>query len=125
MRRLSTRRRRSATVCSRRAQSRTARSILSGSSLEAASADSRRSLALASPPSLSTRSLTSSTLTRSHVSTEHVVEGASELGVVVAGQNPDRQVLIVQVHRGVPCLLGHPCRVRVGRAPRRERPAWC
>src|SRR6266498_956905 len=34
MRRLSTRRRRSATVCSRRAQSRTARSILSGSSLQ-------------------------------------------------------------------------------------------
>ena len=40
MRRLSTRRRRSATVCSRRAQSRTARSIASSPSLEAASADS-------------------------------------------------------------------------------------
>jgi hypothetical protein len=48
------------------------------------------------------------------LATEHLVEGASELGVVVAEQNPCRQVLIVQVHRGIPCLLARPCRIRVG-----------
>jgi hypothetical protein len=73
--RLSTRRRRSATAGSRRAQSRTASSILSGTSPAPAIADSRRSLALVSPLSLSTRSITSSTLIRSHVSGYRVEAG--------------------------------------------------
>jgi len=53
---------------------------------------------------------------------EHLVEGAGELGVVVAEQKPDRKVLIVQVHRDVSCLLGHPCRVGVGRDPGENDP---
>jgi len=41
--------------------------------------------------------------------------GASGLGVVVAEQEPDRQLRVVQVHRGVPGLLGDPARVGLGR----------
>jgi hypothetical protein len=33
---------------------------------------------------------------------EHLVEGTGELGVVVAQQEPGRQLPVVQVHRGVP-----------------------
>src|SRR6266511_1735865 len=39
---------------------------------------------------------------------EYIVEGASELGVVVAEQEPGRQLPVVQIHRGVPGLLGNP-----------------
>jgi hypothetical protein len=46
---------------------------------------------------------------------EDVVEQTSELGVVVAKHESGRQFPIVQVHRGVPGLLGDPCRVGVGR----------
>jgi hypothetical protein len=49
------------------------------------------------------------------LSAEHVVEGASELGVVVAEQEADRHSPIVEVHRDVPCLLARPCRVRARR----------
>jgi hypothetical protein len=37
---------------------------------------------------------------------EHLVEGTGELGVVVAHQESDRQLLLLQVHREVSCLLG-------------------
>src|SRR6266536_1804473 len=45
---------------------------------------------------------------------EYLVEATGELGVVVAEQEPGRHLPVVQIHRGVPGLLGNPGRVGLG-----------
>jgi hypothetical protein len=56
------------------------------------------------------------------LATEHVVEGTSELGIVVAEQKPDRHSPIAEIHRGIPGLLSDPRRVRLGRDPGENDP---
>jgi hypothetical protein len=56
------------------------------------------------------------------LATEHFVEGASELGVVVAEQEPDWDSPIAEVHRGIPRLLDDPRRAGVRRDPGRDDP---
>ena len=56
------------------------------------------------------------------LATDHLVEGASELGVVVAEQTPDWGSPNAEIHRGNPRLLRHPRRVRTCRDPGRDDP---
>src|SRR6266481_910839 len=46
---------------------------------------------------------------------EDLVEGAAKFGVTIVDKEPHRWRAILEVHREVPRLLGHPGRVRVGR----------